>query len=327
MLLVKLIEATIRIFGGVGFHESRHVVDSGLLGVLGLVGCCSTRRPQRRSRYRNEPPQPATLPLSRPAAPFKDVTPTPSAPPSVLRPEHALQPYKEESDDETGFIMGAWQPFPRPGYNAVEEQPPVPEPPKAGFARVGGGRAHYESPYAITSTSGSRGSTQTFPSVEQRSVGPSNLNPAVAPFDHSPPVTPSISSTAVARHADVSLPPGAMPPAHVRTKSQSAIVEDASALLGLEELRAMQGDPPAVFAEEEDVQPKKKWFGLRRNRRPSELDPQDLVSPDPPAEQEGGSRSFVVVRKGRPGAAGASSSTPDAEPRSFAVLRGNNANS
>ena len=154
MLIVKLVEGLIRIFGGVGFHESRHVVDSGLLGVLGLVGCCGSRRPRRRSRYRQEP-QPTTLPLSRPTPPFKDVTPTPSGPPSVLRPEHALQPYKEESDDETGFIMGAWQPFPRPGYNAVDDQASsdAASAPKSGFARVGGGRAHYDSPYAIQTSS------------------------------------------------------------------------------------------------------------------------------------------------------------------------------
>ena len=321
MLIVKLVEAVVRIFGGVGFHESRHVVDSGLLGVLGLVGCCGSGRRNRRSRYRQEP-QPATLPLKRPSPPFKDVTPTPSGPPSVLRPEHALQPYKEESDDETGFIMGAWQPFPRPGYNPVEDQP-APEPPKSGFARVGGGRAHYESPYAITSNS-LRGSNQTFPSSE-RNVGSSHLQSPS--YDYSPPPTPSISSATVAKQADVSLPPGAMPPAHVRTKSQTAIIEDASTLINLSDIRPSQGIIGQVEDEEagEAAQPKKKWFGLRRNRRASELDPE----PEPPAanDSEPG-RSFVVVRKARPGAStGNNAGGPSgeaSEPRSFTVLRGNN---
>lgn len=324
MLIVKLVEAVIRIFGGVGFHESRHVVDSGLLGVLGLVGCCGSGRRRRRSRYRQEP-QPTTLPLKRPSPPFKDVTPTPSAPPSVLRPEHALQPYKEESDDETGFIMGAWQPFPRPGYNSVEDQP-APEPPKSGFARVGGGRAHYDSPYAITSNS-VRGSNQTFPSSE-RNAGSSHLQGPS--YDYSPPPTPSISSATVARQADVSstLPPGAMPPAHhVRTKSQTAIIEDASALINLSDIRASQGIIGHVGDEDESeaAQPKKKWFGLRRNRRQSELD----IEPSPLAASDAEpGRSFLVVRKSRPGvSAGNNAAGPTgdgSEPRSFTVIRGNN---
>ena len=324
MLIVKLIEGLIRIFGGVGFHESRHVVDSGLLGVLGLVGCCGSKRPRRRSRYRQEP-QPATLPLKRPSPPFKDVTPTASGPPSVLRPEHALQPYKEESDDETGFIMGAWQPFPRPGYNTVDDHP-TPEPPKSGFARVGGGRAHYDSPYAIQSSS-VRGSSQTFPS--DRNATTAHLTTTQSQ-DYSPPGTPSISSAVLAKQADVSLPPGAMPPAHIRTKSQTAIVEDASALINLSDLRPLYGDIGHVEDEEaaaaaEAVQPRKKWFNLRKNRRQSEADPlsEALASePDP-------GRSFVVVRKTRPGqpTATGGSSEPEPQQRSFTVLRGNNAES
>lgn len=319
MLIVKLVEAAIRIFAGLGFHESRHVVDSGLLGVLGLVGCCGPRRPARR--YRKEP-QPATLPLARPAPPFRDVTPTPSGPPSVLRPEHALQPYKEDSDDETGFIMGAWQPFPRPGYAAVEDQTPAADAPKSGFARVGGGRAHYDSPYAITSNASNtlRGSNATFPSVERH---------APAAHDYSPPPTPSISSAKPPRQADVSLPPGAMPPAHVRNKSQTAIVEDAGALIHLSDARPAapaDGGGGALSGDEDDdgaAQPRKKWFGLRKNRRASELEP---VEQPPPADPEPG-RSFVVVRKPKPGASPAAGPSDAPEPRSFTVLRGNNAES
>ena len=331
MLIVKLVEAVVRIFGGVGFHESRRVVDSGLLGVLGLVGCCGSRRPRRHSRYRQEP-QPQTLPLKRPAPPFRDVTPTPSGPPSVLRPEHALQPYKEDSDDETGFIMGAWQPFPRPGYTPVDDHA-TPEPPKSGFARVGGGRAHYDSPYAITTSS--RGSNTTFPSLERNfnhapGAGLGAAAAATATRDYSPPATPSISNATIAKHADVSLPPGAMPPAHVRTRSQTAIVEDASTLIHLSDVRPSHGDVGQMAADEADeaAQPKKKWFGLRKNRRTSEIEPQEV----PASEPEPG-RSFVVVRKGRPGApptpkdASGPSSSSDPEPRSFTVLRGNNADS
>ncbi len=228
-----------------------------------------------------------------------------------------MQPYKEDSDDETGFIMGAWQPFPGPGYSAMEEPPaPAPSPPKSGFSRVAGGRAHYESPYAITS-----GSTQTFPSVE-RGAG-SVAQPSVV--DYSPPGTPSILSAARG------LPPGAMPPsAHVRTKSQTAIIENVSAALPYRGAAGAAEPDARGEAAGDDVaalgQPKKKhWFNRRKNRRMSESD----ALPSTPPGQEAG-RSFVVVRKQRPGAPSpSSSSAPPAEDvveqergPSFSVLRG-----
>ncbi|KAI0375926.1 hypothetical protein BV20DRAFT_932337 [Pilatotrama ljubarskyi] len=320
MLLVKILEAFLRIIGGIGFGRSKHVVDSGLLGTMGLMGCCGPRRPRHSRGYRpaDAGKQPQTLMLSRPTPPFRDATPPSSGPPSVLRPEHAMQPYKEDSDDETGFIMGAWQPFPGPGYNAMEEPAPAAEAPKSSFTRVAGGRAHYESPYAIAS-----GSTQTFPSVE-RGAGSIVQPPSVV--EDSPPPTPSISSAAKG------LPPGAMPPAHIRTKSQTAIIENASALPYLPPGSggAAESETRDDSAVADDVsalsQPKKKfWYNRRKNRRMSESDA--LASSS--SGQEAG-RSFVVVRKQRPGAAGASSSS--AQPndaaseqghgQSFSVLRG-----
>ncbi|EMD40517.1 hypothetical protein CERSUDRAFT_80183 [Gelatoporia subvermispora B] len=321
MLVVKLVEATVRIFGGIGFHRSRSAVDSGLLGTLGMLGCCGARRPPpRRGRaHPNDiPKQPSTLLLPRQPPPRRDGTP--SSPPSVLRPEHALQPYREESDDETGYIMGAWQPFPGPGYTAVEE---TPEQPKVGFARVGGGRAHYETPYAIASSS-----THTFPSVE-RNVGSSSLAQPPSPIDYSPPPTPSVSSAA--KRADISLPPSAMPPAHVRTKSQTAIIENlvsAQPLAAQLVERAQEAVPESAVDDLAPTnQPKKnRWYNRRKPRRMSEGDVLDSVpnsSPDP-------GRSFVVVRKQRPGLPpkeGTSSSaneTTESAHRSFEVLRGSN---
>ncbi|KAH8096707.1 hypothetical protein BXZ70DRAFT_332657 [Cristinia sonorae] len=353
MLAVKLVEAVVRMIGGVGFHRSRHVVDSGLFGALGMAGCCGSRRSgQRRNRRNNVRPDahssPSTLPLSRPTAPYKDVTPTASGPPSVLRPEN-VQPYKEESDDETGYIMGAWQPFPRPGYTTVTESPRPEAAPKSGFARVGGGRAHFDSPYAITQASGSgrfaTGSTQTFPSVERRDTGGTH--------DYSPPPTPSITSVANMKKApDInSLPPGAMPPAHIRTKSQTAIIEDASAISGAV-YAARRGSQSAAAGEPGDetqddeyltTQPKKKhWYNIRRPRssgggEPSTsalAEPSTAPAPEPEASSSPG-RSFVVVRKQRPGTPGqqsqnageASSSSQDPSQRSFTVLRGQDAKS
>ncbi|KAI0082508.1 hypothetical protein K474DRAFT_1585540 [Panus rudis PR-1116 ss-1] len=337
MLVVKLIEAVVRIFGGIGFHRSKHVVDSGLLGALGMLGCCGGRRSTpKRARYLPDDSQPSAFPLGRPipTPALKDATPTHSAPPSVLRPEHALQPYKEESDDETGHIMGAWQPFPRPGYHPIEDPPQTPpEASKSGFTKVGGGRAHYDSPYAIAA-----GSTHTFPSVErnysytQQPIGNSSLHE-----EYSPPPTPSVASVAAKKAELKDLPPGAMPPAHIRTKSQTAIIEDASSLPFLTGSRPLSQNPTMqsnaatqdeTGDEEARMQPKKKWYNLRKGRKSEDTEQALATEPlQPPAET---GRSFVVVRKQRPGTGNSSSqpasdnaAEPDSQQRSFTVLRGN----
>ena len=335
MLIVKILEAVLRIIGGIGFSTSKHVVDSGLLGTLGLMGCCGPRHPHRNRGYHpteTRAPSNLALPLPRPTPLYKGVTPPSSGPPSVLRPEHAMQPYKEDSDDdETGFIMAAWQPFPGPGHGQVgEQQVANPEPPKSGFARVAGGRAHMDSPYAIAS-----GSTQTFPSVErerERKTDPSALAKSTRSVaEDSPPHTPSIASAAR------SLPPGAMPPAHVRTKSQTAIIENVPFMVAhansapagsgggaSPELQQMD-DIPALNT----TTPKKRhWYNRRKNRR---LSDSDVASggPAPSVSQDTG-RSFVVMRKPRPGfpppTAGSSTSPLEGADeqgrRSFAVLRG-----
>nr|VWO96100.1 Regulator Ustilago maydis 1 protein [Ganoderma boninense] len=266
MLIVKLLEAALRIIGGIGFSRSKHVVDSGLLGTMGLMGCCGPRHPHRNRGYHpTENRAPSNLALPRPTALYKGATPPSSGPPSVLRPEHAMQPYKEDSDDdETGFIMAAWQPFPGPGHDQMEERRVAnPEPPKSGFARVAGGRAHMDSPYAIAS-----GSTQTFPSVErERRQGPSSLaKSSQSVAEDSPPHTPSIASAAR------SLPPGAMPPAHVRTKSQTAIIENVPPLMVAHAATAPAGSgapPEPHFADDVAAlaTPKKKhWYGYNRRK-------------------------------------------------------------
>ncbi|KAI1796123.1 hypothetical protein LXA43DRAFT_880388 [Ganoderma leucocontextum] len=329
MLIVKILEATLRVIGSIGFSTSKHVVDSGLLGTLGLMGCCGPRHPHRNRGYEpTENRAPSNLALPRPTPLYKGATPPSSGPPSVLRPEHAMQPYKEDSDDETGFIMAAWQPFPRPGHDQVEEQRVANlEPPKSGFAKVAGGRAHYDSPYAIAS-----GSTQTFPSVErERRKGPSSLAKSTQSMvEDSPPHTPSIASAAR------SLPPGAMPPAHIRTKSQTAIIENVPFMVAQAGSgRGSGSGAPPELQQADDIAalatPKKKhWYNRRKSRRMSDS---DVASSDhtPPVSQETG-RSFVVMRKRRPGfpssSQGSSTSPSPREGadeqgrRSFAVLRG-----
>jgi len=319
MLITKLIEAVIRIFGGVGFHKSRHVFDSGLFGASGLAGCCGSRK-RRRSHRKNRSsdlPRVTSSQLSLNRIPIQKTsngTPAHSAPPSVLRPEHAYQPYREESDEEDGFIMGAWHSFPRPGYTAVEDQPP-PDPPKSsGFMRVGGGRSHYDTPYAIQA---GQASTATFPSDRRPSTQGS------APRRMStPPPTPTMSNA-----ARQTLPPGAMPP-HIRTKSQTAVIEDPAVLAAIASSKKPKV-PPHTRVSDDDLslelsQPKKKpWYQFGRNRRHSDGDMSSEISSEPspaqPAPTPG--RSFVVVRKGQSAPEPAAASGEQGPSKSFVVLR------
>jgi len=154
---------------------------------------------------------------------------------------------------------------------------PTSTPPKSGFSKVGGGKSHIDTPYAImdgsvsafspvtqTNKSGQNtpnlpmhsfgnGSTHTFPSFKQNgsrstlpraslsASGGAPVKSNVFYEDDDPP--PSLSSlTNVARQPEYGqLPPGAMLPAHVRTKSQTAIIEDASKLYGLVSLTGPAG--------------------------------------------------------------------------------------
>lgn len=335
MLLVKMVEAGVRIIGGIGFDRSKHVVDGGLVGACGLLGCCGSRKRRRtraNTKSRNHKYKAADAPpnLQRRDSDLSSYIPPnvlgtmppflatesrkgsthSGPPPSVLKPEYANRPYREDSEDE-GFIMGAWQPFPRTGYAPVTDglQTHAPAPfqvkqsaaspaSSSGFSRVGGGRAHIDTPYAITS-----GSTHTFPSIGQQE-SQTALAP-LATFDDYDDDPPSLSN--VAREYGT-LPPGAMLPAHIRTKSQSAIVEDAGGLyLGAGRMHQQQpsqgsststsvtgmnvasgsgtgsggsGSPgllskfmvgTAIADDDDDEdQPKKKpWYHLRRSRHQS----------------------------------------------------------
>ena len=357
MLVSKIVEGLLRLFFGVSFDRSKHSSDTGLLGVLGLLGCscCGGRRRGGHRRKRNsgkradgsgrphmsssalggmsqmdrESDISSYMPPAGGAGGMgghhaDDGTSTPprflhaesrkgstySQPPSVLRPEHANRPYREAGpvgEEGEGYIMGAWQPFPRAsvgsgtaysplvgevtsagtggaglgiaaaafrhGSSPVPDGPPagaqkaamvggpaaavVPQaaPSPSGFARVGGGRAHIDTPYAIAT-----GSTQTFPSLGQQSVHsqsqpqpqPQSTRVHTQSFGASvasvTTMTPTLTTAGMRTAASAlvyddtepamsfssvdagvgsnGLPPGAMMPAHIRTKSQTAIVED-----------------------------------------------------------------------------------------------------
>jgi hypothetical protein len=372
MLLVKIIEAIVRIAGGIGFDRSKHVVDSGLIGACSLLGCCGGPKKRRRpkdknTRYRaTDLQQPTTrrnsdLSSYNPPIPMAlgndSVTTAPkflgtesrkgssgSQPPSVLKPEHVNRPYKEDTDDE-GFIMGAWKPYPPTGYIPVTDGPQTSAPesihsptlpkassltPTSGFSRVGGGRANMDTPYAINTGTGS---TQTFPSIGQQST--TMLVPPVLPDDDDPP----LPLTSLRQPEQNLLAPGAV---HIRTKSQTAIIEDAGEVYpsgaiasGSSPLRSqlqlqqaaetlLRPPPPSRFTlnvpddDDDSVedQQKKKWYNFRKSRphssegRTSTAAPSASASTAQVDEELGGTgdtpspqRSFVVIRK-TPGSMG-----------------------
>ena len=333
ILLVKFTEALVRIFGRVGFDRSRRPVDSGLIGALTIVGCCGTRsgghdrRPYKISEVRESYTIRDSGSFIPPTASFAKPAKGSAAshhsgpPPSVLRPEHALRPYKEDSDedDESAHIMGAWQPFPghgnRASYDRAESSPRT-QTSNSGFSRVGGGRAHFDSPYAIAG--GKEGSTLTFPSVERRGSGPGE-SPKAVPHEDGEAPTPTTSVANVARMpvlTNAGLPAG-------RTMSQTAIIVGELAAIATGSGTEVESHPLVETGERgsrgdsvanaDGVQPRKKhWFNIRRHRRHSDGLVLDDVEEDDNAmassPKEPG-RSFVVIRDRRP-----MSSRPESKP-------------
>ncbi|QRV72864.1 membrane protein [Ceratobasidium sp. AG-Ba] len=369
ILVCKILEGLVRLFWSISFDRSHHSVDSGLMGALGQAGCCGARQRRRRSRghrYRLSGSQSgssnskAGLTARRPSTgldyPSVDglaytsgngngmsYPPGPSnvvpAPQSYLRPEQAWQPYREADDDEGGYIMQSWHQQPhnnaqpgyptaqQGGYQAVPTQPPPASTSgSSGFSRVKGGRAHYDSPFAIRT-----------------------------------PARPSPLSS------QVHLPPGARPPEvvgggtgmskHARTRSQTAVVEDATQPVPLPPSVL---PPPVITADDEDSpassEPVRRrfWFGrgggagsdsqddgssgvtgagaggktslwpFGKRRRGSEADLDFGVG-----DEDGGKSSgFVVTRRGRGGPAAGDGSGSNAQSEesaaptsSFSVIR------
>ncbi|KAJ7181605.1 hypothetical protein C8R43DRAFT_969628 [Mycena crocata] len=318
MLLIKLVEAVVRIVGRVGFDRSNHTVDSGLLGACGLLGCCGSRkRRSPRSRQRARSRGYAAPSAARTSDASSTYAPPPALgtdskkgsihsqqPPSVLRPEHALRPYREDSDDESGYIMSAWQPFPRPGYAPVKDTPPPPAAPASGFSRVGGGRAHIDTPYAAIAP-GESTPTLEWPAMEGTQVEDDTPSMSSVARRQSPDPVPAAGPSS-------ELPRGAMLP-HMRTKSQTAIIEDAPMLGSSRPPSRAKMLMQQQQAEEEDddgssdltQRRKKPWYHIRRHRPHSEgTPPPSSYPPQADAEQAAAAtadvpagRSFVVIRK------------------------------
>ncbi len=234
MLLVKIAEGFVRLIGRVPFDKSTHSIDSGLIGALSLAGCCGAKR---RSHRKDRNPRSSVGATSTvPRTPQSSIRPPSSmnrllhhtSPPSFLRPEQALLPYREDAlpyredvDDESGYIMGAWG---NHTFNSQSSYQPVntenneatsPVAPTSGFTRVGGGRANADSPFSITS-SGRIGTTSP------------------------------------------GLPPGAMAPMrHVRNQSQHPVAGDVSS--GARLRSRVRGDDDADSSSTKSPPRRKFW--------------------------------------------------------------------
>ncbi|KAG8755453.1 hypothetical protein FRC14_004035 [Serendipita sp. 396] len=231
MLITKLLEGVARLVRGLSFASSRHSLDTGLFGVLGCCGGISrrnkrnSRRAERRSgegRARHSHGYSEASSHATTSPPYARG----NANVSYLKPEQASIPYRESSDDDTGFIMESWSKtdlnLPAGGAKSgsklalddVNTSAASDTAPSTGFARVGGGRAHFNAPYAISSA------------MQPLAPGRSSETPAPpSQFTSPPPITPKPVSK-----APDPLPKGAARPLHSRTRSQTAVIEDASAL-------------------------------------------------------------------------------------------------
>jgi len=313
MLVIKIIEGILRLAFRVPFNRSRHAVDSGLIGVLGLIGLFSRRRRKKAHtpRYKLAHTTTQGTLTSQDQLAKSNYTPTVAGstrgPPSVLRPDQIGTPYREEADDENGNILGAWPPLLENPESASTSQKP-----KSGFTRVRGGRANFDSPYAImaaeAAASGSGSGSR--PAQQHRPASPSYFR--------------SQGSTSP-------LPQGAMEPTtpggHVRKKSETGIIGDISTLrIPSRQEYQSRASPPAspryVDDEDEDEddeddeeyeQPSRRWFGFRsassseepkqstwssfmRGRNRSEGNEPAPSENQAPADAPVPGRSFVVVR-------------------------------
>jgi hypothetical protein len=292
MLVIKIIEAALRIFGGIGFDAGDHSVDSGLLGACGLLGCCGFRK-RRRAHRRSTSPREAEEEYAAPVN-LATVSSEPLGPPSVLRPEHALQPYKEAAGYENGYIMGDWRPYPQTDDAADKEAQTStqaePAPATTGFSRIGGGRAHFDAPYAITSRS-----TLTVHSVDQL------RDP-----------TSAHSTRNFSQHGENASSAEAIPAAHLRTKSRTAVIEhpphdipmpQRADTLSTDEHDITPSPVPAAPFRESQASPTppkkpKNWYQLIKAKWPSEGDPPSQSQTTPSTSSSlPPDRSFVVIRK------------------------------
>ncbi|KZW04142.1 hypothetical protein EXIGLDRAFT_828063 [Exidia glandulosa HHB12029] len=414
MLLIKVIEGLVRLATGVAFEQQsgsgRHRARSGLFGAL-AAGCASRasgkstkkdRVAQRTGRQRPKHPRTvsgtsgSSYELHDPslaeqtALRPKGATPLQSS--TIGRADHAeslastmgrAPRYESIYDDDDGSIMGAWKNLPQFAESVPEPASPVlaPAPPAqtTGFARIGGGRTHFETPYAIAKNpppSAFPKRTQAVvpvaapmaativggpavPAIATSSSRPSTSgsgNTVRAGASTPPPSSPQQQQVP----APAYLPPGARPPTaprqHVRTRSQTAVIEDASTFFtnsvasrrSSQERRDEQSSSaplpnvPAIRVIDDDTTtdsdtamppPRRKWFGTRTNTasssgppaQPGDAEPdwgEDPAAPPGAGQEENKSKwTFRRSRKSEADLPSIVTDPPATEGRSFVVVR------
>jgi hypothetical protein len=343
MFLVKIIEGIVRLYGRAPFDKSKRAVDTGLFGALALAGCCglAPRSRKKRStsrnkhvRYQKSEGDGDGMSISTQGQSGSGTTGTgmigegvgqssnsvqapPSVgPPSFLRPEQALTPYREEADDDSGYIMRAWQPYSENEQSdgvyqtvaAVDNNPTQPS--SSGFSRVGGGRARFDSPFAINNER--EYSPQSMTARRNAGSGtvsypPPPLNLQLPPGARAP-ISPSTRQNQVSSPIPAENP--LTPPPHLPLMIDNDDVStDSSAAMQKPKFWFTRARGGSVSTNEdiEEARNTKKagWRPFGRKppppRRESSGDsemivPSEVPSP-PPAPAEGASKSFIVVRK------------------------------
>ncbi|KAG8966023.1 hypothetical protein FRC03_012666 [Tulasnella sp. 419] len=345
MLIVKIIEGIVRLVGGISFDRSKHSIDSGLVGVIGLLGCCGGRR-RRRSRHHRYRPHAQRESGTPTSTQILNQLPNPmgsygqSAPvPSYLRPEQALTPYKEDNDDaESGYILGAFH----DDYVPPDPAPPSPPATNTGFTRVKGGRAHFETPFAMLSESTPQHHQQqtSYSSMHARNPSSSTLD---LPHSTYPPTQYQASNAYPPSSYPAHMSTSPTRQQHARRKSESAVIEDSGGLMTPRAAAiTMQGrstpiqgtegplPPPQIPRRSNDDSdesaPRRKfWFGGTRS---SESHNDDDGNDDEDSDRQEGMLSRWRFRRGRnkseadATAAAKAKERTENQQKSFVVVRG-----
>jgi len=266
VLVVKLVEAVVRLIVRAPFDDSTDEFDSGLLGAFSKASCCGEgllrqsgrrrkgrRRPRgggggRKNRHSTTASQQGMLDASQNSTFGKSSgelygrydTPGGYEPQMGYFPETPDASFSQPG----GFIMGGWRP-PPPGpyaagpsdYLQMQEREPTQNDgdggnggPVRSFSKIRGGKAALETPYTVQATTpGNDGSRSPGPNQPLlfASDGVSAGQGSQHPGYLPPPLAPFPSSSSHA-HPSAPLPPHARPTSYVRRKSETAVVDFAN---------------------------------------------------------------------------------------------------
>lgn len=266
VLIVKLIEAVVRLIVHAPFDDSTDEFDSGLLGAFSKASCCGEgllrqsgrrrqgrRRPRgvggRKNRHSTTASQQGMLnasqssTLGKSSAELYGQYDTPGG----FEPQMGYFPETPDANfsQPTGFIMGGWRP-PPPGPYATgpsdylqmqqrgspliegDDRAPHEGGPVRSFSKVRGGKAAYGTPYTVQARPGDDSPRSPGPSQPLlfASDGTSGSPSPQRPGYMPPPLAPFPSSS---QHPHPSAPPAnARPTSTIRRKSETAIVDFAN---------------------------------------------------------------------------------------------------